>query len=350
MKAERLPSGSWRVRVSYTENGERKWESFTAPTEEEALYLGAKFKNERKRVKRCELTVGEAIDQYISDRSAILSPTTIRTYKQQRACYFQEIMDTKIKNLTDRLVQIAINRESAKVTPKTIKNAYSLLASALAVYGVKVNVTLPKLIKTEMNIPTEQNIINLINEVKGTYYADIFLIAANTGMRRSEICALTWDDIGDTTIRVNKAKVLNDKKQWVIKPPKSFAGTRIIDVSPAVIERIRAMPRNGREIIPILPDTISKKFNKLKNKHNLKFRFHDFRHYNASVMLALGIPDKYAMERLGQATPSVLKNVYQHIREDKKNEASRLLNEKLEIELNQVVPQNVTRHSEYQDK
>ena len=41
-------------------------------------------------------------------------------------------------------------------------------------------------------------------------------------------------------------------------------------------------------------------------------RFHDLRHLNASVMLQLGIPDKYAMERGGWSTNQTLKNVYQH--------------------------------------
>ena len=40
--------------------------------------------------------------------------------------------------------------------------------------------------------------------------------------------------------------------------------------------------------------------------------FHDLRHLNASVMLMLGIPDKYAMERGGWATNMMLKSVYQH--------------------------------------
>ena len=40
--------------------------------------------------------------------------------------------------------------------------------------------------------------------------------------------------------------------------------------------------------------------------------FHDLRHINASIMLALGVPDKYAMERGGWSTPSTFKNVYQH--------------------------------------
>ena len=41
-------------------------------------------------------------------------------------------------------------------------------------------------------------------------------------------------------------------------------------------------------------------------------RFHDLRHLNASVMLALGIPDKYAMERGGWSSTSIMKSVYQH--------------------------------------
>ena len=39
--------------------------------------------------------------------------------------------------------------------------------------------------------------------------------------------------------------------------------------------------------------------------------FHDLRHLNASVMLMLGVPDKYAIERGGWSTEYVLKNVYQ---------------------------------------
>ena len=39
--------------------------------------------------------------------------------------------------------------------------------------------------------------------------------------------------------------------------------------------------------------------------------FHDLRHLNASVMHALNIPDKYAMERGGWETDHIMKTVYQ---------------------------------------
>ena len=48
-------------------------------------------------------------------------------------------------------------------------------------------------------------------------------------------------------------------------------------------------------------------------KNNIShMRFHDLRHVNASVMLKLNIPNKYAAERMGHATEDMLKNVYQH--------------------------------------
>ena len=39
-------------------------------------------------------------------------------------------------------------------------------------------------------------------------------------------------------------------------------------------------------------------------------------------MLALGVPDKYAMERMGHATNNMLKTVYQHTMRDKQDQVS----------------------------
>lgn len=39
---------------------------------------------------------------------------------------------------------------------------------------------------------------------------------------------------------------------------------------------------------------------------------HDLRHYYASILAALNVPVKYAMQRLGHSTPQVTEKVYQH--------------------------------------
>lgn len=50
-------------------------------------------------------------------------------------------------------------------------------------------------------------------------------------------------------------------------------------------------------------------------------------HYQASILHALGIPDKYIMERGGWKTDATLKNVYQHTIADKSKQFTDRANE-----------------------
>jgi integrase len=64
-------------------------------------------------------------------------------------------------------------------------------------------------------------------------------------------------------------------------------------------------------IVPVSRKIVYDRFKKLIKKNDIDMTFHDLRHLNASIMLMLGVPDKYAMERGGWSTDSVLKSVYQ---------------------------------------
>ncbi|MBQ2580822.1 MAG: tyrosine-type recombinase/integrase, partial [Ruminococcus sp.] len=65
------------------------------------------------------------------------------------------------------------------------------------------------------------------------------------------------------------------------------------------------------QILQITPRALYGRFKRRVEKYGIDMTFHDLRHLNASVMLMLGIPDKYAMERGGWATDNILKSVYQ---------------------------------------
>ena len=65
-------------------------------------------------------------------------------------------------------------------------------------------------------------------------------------------------------------------------------------------------------------------------------RFHNLRHYYATVLLELGIPDKFAIELTGHSTPYMLREVYQHTREQKMNEYRKLLKTKLDTKLDTI--------------
>lgn len=75
------------------------------------------------------------------------------------------------------------------------------------------------------------------------------------------------------------------------------------------------------------PEDISKKFGKILKEVGLPhFRFHDLRHYSASIMHALGIPDQYIMARGGWKTDRVLKSVYRNVIEDEQKKFSDKVN------------------------
>ena len=120
------------------------------------------------------------------------------------------------------------------------------------------------------------------------YYKELYipiLLACYIGLRRSEICALKWNDINfkNKTITIRSAKVLNENTDWIIKNPKSFAGNRTLILSNAIIDTLQRFKKENKAkkedfVIPIEPSTITVNFSRLLSKINLPhFRFHDLR-------------------------------------------------------------------------
>lgn len=328
--AKRLPSGSWRVMlfVGYDASGKRIYKSFTAPTKKEAEYEAALFNMERKEKKTSGLTVKEAADQYIASIENVVSPWTVNTYRRITRNDLQPILSVPLSKLTQDEIQRFINAYSRTHSPKSCRSTHGFLSSVLKSVDpdIVLHTRLPKPTKTEISIPTEDNIRTLIGLADEQTRLAI-LISANFGLRRGEICALTWADVSGDKLTVNKALAQNDRNEWVLKAPKSVSGYRTMPIPPAVSARILAFrpeaAADADKLMHITPTELTKRFCILIKKSGIPHcRFHDLRHYNASVMLSLGIPDKYAMQRMGHATPVMLKRVYQHLMDEKEKEVA----------------------------
>ena len=125
-------------------------------------------------------------------------------------------------------------------------------------------------------------------------------------MRRGEIAALTYDDVKGNLVTINKSMV-KKKGKWIIKTPKTKASFRTVPLPDFVINEIGH--GEGR-IVKMTPNRITKNWISYRNKCGLNIRFHDLRHYGASILHAIGIPDEYILQRGGWATDSVMKSVY----------------------------------------
>ena len=145
-----------------------------------------------------------------------------------------------------------------------------------------------------------------------------------------EISALTWSDVRDGLLWITKAYTLESKSSnYVLHAPKTNAGIRAVPIPPAAapcLTRPDDADPDAR-IIPFHPNIITKRFDRLMHRLNMPYHFHSLRHYYDSVLLSLGVPDKYIMARMGHATTSMTKQVYQHIMKSKDAQITDAIND-----------------------
>lgn len=318
-KAKKLPSGNWRVLVyAGKENGKPKYKSLTAPTRREAEAKAATYTLDRKDRENGKMTVREAIDRYIQSKEAVLSPSTVRGYRIIYRNNLQFIMDLKLESLTQEKIQKAISEEAKTHKPKTIRNIHGLLSSALTMFApdIRLNTTMPQKKRPDYYTPTDADVKALLSAVEGTELEIPILLASTGSLRRSEICALTKSDVTDFGVSVTKAMVRGTNETWHIKVPKTEAGNRFIPLPPQVIAKLKAV--EGDQICTLTPELLSKHFRLALEKAGLPhFRLHDLRHYFASTLHAIGVPDKYIMLYGGWESESTLHGVYQHTLKNK---------------------------------
>lgn len=326
MKATKLPSGNWRCRAY--DNKTKKCKSFTAETRKEAEYLASQWLNEKQEKKTSHKeTVEECVKAYIESKENILSPSSIRGYYIILNNSLGSLANISIANLTERDLQIWINENVERYKPKSIKSQFGLVSAALRQMKISLDfdsILLPRIPKNEKKIPTEEQVGTILRMVEGTSVELPVTIAVTLGLRQSEIAALTWDDYTGTTLKIHSARVPNKDGRYIIKnTTKSEASTREIEVDGLLKMRLDRADRTSKYISPMLPSSVLRKFNKLCDKNGLpRFTMHEQRHGNASMMLAKGVPDKYAMKRLGQSSPNMVKDIYQHLYETKEKEVA----------------------------
>lgn len=329
MKATKLPSGNWRCRAYDKQT--KKCKSFTAPTRKEAEYLAAEWLNEKSSHKRIsDETVRQCVQNYIKSKENILSPSSVRGYYIILNNSIEEIAEIKLCDLTERDLQSWINGNATHYKPKSVKSQFGLVVASLRQAKVSLDfssIILPRIPKSEKKIPTEEEIATILRMIEGTSVELPVTIAVTLGLRQSEIAALKWSDYDGKSLNIHAAVVPDKHSKFVYKPTtKSEASTRKLEVDGILKLRLDKAEHTSEFISPMLPSSVLRKFNHLCDKNGLpRFTMHEQRHGNASMMLAKGIPDKYAMKRLGQSSPSMVKEIYQHLYESKENEVAQTM-------------------------
>lgn len=325
MKIEKLKSGSYRIRkmyqgVTYTVVTDYK------PTQKECIQLLAK-EMDKAKAEKTRMTFKTAAQKYIDMKANIISPTTVREYTGTISRLSSDFNKTLITDINSATVQKEINNLAKDRAPKTVRNYHGFIVAVLNTFcpNTIINTTMPQNIKHEPYVPTDEDVKKILTHSKGSMF-EVAITLACFGLRRSEICALTPDDIEGNVIHINKALVMDNDKKWIIKTTKTEDSTRDVWVPDEVVDLIRKQGYiyNGS------PNSITCYLSKIQSLLGIPhFSLHKLRHYYASMSHSLGIPDTYIMQSGGWKTDNVLKTVYRHAMSDKKDEMQKFAGEYL---------------------
>ncbi len=310
MTIEKLPSGSYRIRQM--KDGIRQ--SITVPykpTKKEAYELLEAQRSGRPQNRQ---TFGECAKEYVKGKKSVLSPSTVRGYESIMRMIPTSISNKPINELTSWNIQTYVDSLAKDdKSPKTIANYYGFI---LAVFGTfcpetNISVTLPQKRRKTKYLPTDEDVKKILAQAKGTRY-EIPLRLACYGLRRSEICALTAHDLDGNRLTINKAKVKDGSGNWVIKTTKTVNSNRTITIDNNLADMIRSTGTVFSADPNKLYVFLQKAQTRLEIEH---FPLHYLRHYYASTMHELGVPDAVILEAGGWKTDNVMKSVYRHAKD-----------------------------------
>ena len=340
--ARLLPSGSWQTRATKIINGKKVTKSFTVhprdcggdnkKAKKLSEHMADDWQLENETAFVNGFTVQEAIEAYISDKSKVLSPSTIRGYKLILGA-FDSIKDIYISDLNTPQIQRIINDWSMDLKQKTIKNRITLLLSVLDYHGIdkKFKVRYPQNTSKKVDTPDIED-VQMFLEAADEIMKPIIYLASFGSLRRGEIAGIRVCDISKdlNTITINGDMVLDEHNKWIYKPfPKTKDSVRTVQLPKFIMESLPVKEDPFAFIFDITPAAMSDRFARLADKLQLNFTLHSMRHFAASFRTDIGIPKKYIQEVGGwlDGNSCVFERVY-----DNKMDSSRKKYTKLAID------------------
>jgi len=320
-KARKLKSGTWFIHLRLGgENIPVSGRTEKAVTLEaqriKAEYLAGKRMPAKKEA---PITLTNAIDRYIENRTNTLSPLTIRGYRIIQENRFQDEMQRPLSDIGTKEWQGIVNKEAGICSPKTLKTAWGLIRSVIkeTTGEYPPEISMPLAAPTEKPFLTPDQIKVFVSAVKNTKYATPCLLALSS-LRASEIEALRWENIPPNPefIKVSGAVVLDENNQKVVKRQnKNASSSRNVPVM--IPELAAALERDRQPRGPVLgchQNSLRAAIKKICEENNLpSVGIHGLRHSFASLAYHLQVPEKIAMEIGGWSDATTMHKIYTHI-------------------------------------
>lgn len=324
-KPRQLSSGKWFIQLRIGGESIPITEDTEALCRAKAIAIKGGLIEEKK--KRPKKTLKAAMEEYITEHSAVLSPSTIYGYDDIKRNRFKNYADIDIFGFSKW--QAMINDESALCSAKTLKNAWGFTASVLRYNGIsKPEVKLPQVVKRELPWLNYSQILVFLEAIKGKPVEFAALLALHS-LRRSELLAITPSKIDADGIHVSGAVVLSKGYKFTEKDTnKNQSSARVVPVMiPRLQELINASDNApNAPYVTICPNNLNIHLRKVCESAELPIvGMHGLRRSFASLAYHLGWSERKTMAIGGWSDYKTMHDMYIKLDDSDLHEAAKTM-------------------------
>ncbi len=210
----------------------------------------------------------------------------------------------------------------------------------------------PKSIKKEARFISQEELVNLLENLKSSRYEDVFSLILQTGLRRGEVLAISWSDVDFVKGQLHVRTSLNSRKER--GPVKTAKSQRTLDLNTtalSILKRQRARQNQDKLALgnmyspttwdpvfttesgsPVCPRALLRVLQnaaaKLKPENlpsESSIGIHTLRHYVASKLLTSGVDLLVVSRILGHDSIQTTVDIYGHMEDSSRKSALALL-------------------------
>lgn len=245
------------------------------------------------------------------------------------------LSSNNIRSFTNKLISYNLSYQTINDILIVLNLILKFGESEYQITPVKINYL--KIEKHEMRVlsKSEQKILTDYLISDNDIYKFGVLLTLYTGIRIGELCALTWNDVNDDYILINKTmyrtKGENNKTEIKVGSPKTISSNRRIPLPQSLLPYIRKYKNNGYVLSTkkqqfCEPRLMQLKFAKMIDKCGIeKANFHALRHTFATRCIEAGVDVKTLSEMLGHSDVKTTLNKYVHSSFELKQQSMRQL-------------------------
>jgi len=301
--------GTWRYVYRSSEGAVR-----------EALEQKSRYEESIPVVRKDNRRVGKLLDEWLEDLDGTVSRRTYLNRESLIRIHLKPSLGSvKVEDLTPRDVRKLLRSKLEDLAPSTVKRLHLILKSALpsrAMEGVKP----PRIETNELHVLSKDQLLHLLETVKGDRLEGVYVLGAVCGLRIGESLGLRWEDVSfeSQTVQIRRTvwrgrvfqpKTSNSRR--TLRLPKRALDSLIRLGNESDADGYLFGTSNGNPIDPANFHRWS--WTPTIRKCGLDgLTYHQLRHGAASLLLNQNVPVPVVSRYLGHANPSVTLRIYAH--------------------------------------